>query len=45
MYEIYKTRKFRSERIPNLHGLHGIWRCAERTAFMDAGRVTAYNVI
>ena len=35
-YEIYKTGKFGVERIPYLHGMHGVWRCGKRTAFVDA---------
>jgi len=33
--EIYKTWKFGFARIPYMHGLHGIWRCDERTAQLD----------
>ncbi len=34
--EIYKIGKFRFESIPYLYGMHGVWRCGKRAAFMDA---------
>ena len=42
---VYKTGKFRFERIPYLYGMHGVWRCGKRTAFVEIDEEHSREII